>query len=31
VRWGTAGGDLNGDTQTNGGDLALLLSAWGPC
>ena len=23
--------DLNGDGQINGGDLAILLAAWGPC
>jgi hypothetical protein len=24
-------GDLNGDCAVNGGDLALMLGAWGPC
>ena len=29
--WGGAGGDLNGDGVTDGGDLGLLLSYWGDC
>ena len=24
-------GDLNGDGEVRGGDLGLILAAWGPC
>jgi hypothetical protein len=29
--WSGPGGDLDGDGTTNGADLTVILSAWGPC
>jgi hypothetical protein len=29
--WGTPNGDVNGDKQTNGADLTLVLAGWGGC